>query len=180
MRLPGAASWNLRENPSPPNPPLEGEGFKLRRTPLPRAWAWSHQFGTFSSFAAKESAERQASALPPLAGKHRQDCRCLQRMLPGGRATWMWRVQGGGSRKGASRRENITRCSRIYRCSPLKRVEEATDGGAEAFDVDQKGVVALWRVEWYELDRRAAGTQTVGDLLLLRQWEQDVGGHADH
>jgi hypothetical protein len=45
----------------------------------------------------------QPGILPPRAGKHRRDCRCLQRMLPEGRAAWMWRVQGGGSRKGAVR-----------------------------------------------------------------------------
>ena len=38
--------------------------------------------------------------LPPLAGKHRQDCRCLQRTLSEGRATGRWRVQGAEGGRG--------------------------------------------------------------------------------
>ena len=44
-------------------------------------------------------------ASPCEAGKHRQDCRCLQRMLPAGRATWMWRAQAPRSGEGGALEE---------------------------------------------------------------------------
>ncbi len=41
------------------------------------------------------------ATFPCIAGKHRQDCRCLQRMLPAGRATRMLRILRWRRRKGA-------------------------------------------------------------------------------
>src|SRR3546814_14951 len=58
-------------------------------------------------------------------------------------------------------------------------VEEAPDGWAEAGEVDQEGVVALRGVQRQEAGIGAAGAQAFGDLLLLLQREQDVGGDAD-
>ena len=43
------------------------------------------RWGTFPRFAGEgKKSEHQSGILPPLAGKHRQDCRCLQRSCPKG------------------------------------------------------------------------------------------------
>ena len=49
----------------------------------------------------------------------------------------------------------------------LQPGEEAGDGRAEAFDVDQKSVVTLWRFQRRKASIGAASTQAIGDLLLL-------------
>src|SRR5690606_2302773 len=61
----------------------------------------------------------------------------------------------------------------------LQRIEEAPDGWAEAVEIDEEGVVALGGFQRQEGGVGAAGAQAVGDLLLLLQREQDVGGDAD-
>src|SRR5690606_4423394 len=61
----------------------------------------------------------------------------------------------------------------------LQGIEEIGDGRPEAVEVDQERVMALRRLERQEMRLGAAGTQAVGDLLLLLQREQDVGVHAD-
>jgi hypothetical protein len=40
--------------------------------------------------------------------------------------------------------------------------------------------MALRRIQRHEIDLRAGDAQSVRDFFLLRQWEQDVGGHADY
>src|SRR5262249_61619439 len=58
-------------------------------------------------------------------------------------------------------------CSAASRAS--KAAEEGANRCAETCNVDEERVVALRRVERDEIDRRAAGAQAGGDLLLLRQ-----------
>jgi hypothetical protein len=57
--------------------------------------------------------------------------------------------------------------------------KERGDRRAEVRDVDEKRVMALWRIERNELDLGTADAQALGDLFLLGQRKQDVGGNAD-
>ncbi|KAG1441994.1 hypothetical protein G6F57_018545 [Rhizopus arrhizus] len=61
----------------------------------------------------------------------------------------------------------------------LQRVEEAAHGRAETLEINKERIVALRRLQADEARIGTAGTQAVGDLLLLLHREQDVGVGAD-
>ncbi len=64
--------------------------------------------------------------------------------------------------------------------SGFQPIEESADWRRELFDIDQKGVVALMRVERDELRLCAATCQALRDLFLLVQRKQDVGTGAEY